>query len=31
MDEEVAAALVRRNEAEALLVVEPLHNSRRHA
>src|SRR5688500_19864088 len=31
MDEEVATALVRRDEAETLLVVEPLHNSGRHA
>src|SRR5829696_4939414 len=30
MDEEVAAALVRGDEAEALLVAEPLHGSGRH-
>src|SRR5688572_28571644 len=31
MDEEIAAALVRRDEAEALLVVEPLDGSGSHA
>jgi hypothetical protein len=30
MDEGVLAAIVRRNEAEALLEIKPLHGSRRH-